>query len=113
MTTVYTVTISFRIKVDSIFGFWLTIILIVVISSRPSGGDETYAEKGHGASPNELACIIARCAFKIAVQDCRSKNDGERKEYELDRNDLGSIEALKCPIDVLNLHDSSADQNEE
>jgi hypothetical protein len=99
-------------KIDGVFLFGLA-FFVVVLSPRPASGDEPYAKKGHGTSTNKLACIVARSALEVTVKDRRSKDDGQCEEDKLDWNDLRSIEVLQCPVDILDLHNSSADQDQK
>lgn len=95
-------------KIDGIF--WFGIPIVVVDSFGSSACDQPDTSKGQRASTHKLACIVSRGPFKVPIQNGRAQNNRQSKENKLHRDDLRRVEALECPIDVLDLHDCCADQ---
>jgi hypothetical protein len=73
--------------------------------------DEPHAKKGQGTSADKFPGVFSRGSFKVAVENCRSANDGKREENELNRYDLRGIESLQSSVDVFDLHHCSANEN--
>jgi hypothetical protein len=108
----YFIVIGIGGEVDCVFGFGV-VVFVVGLAAGAASGDEPYAQEGHGAAADELSGVVAGSALEVTVEDGGAENDGEGKEDELHGDDLCGVEVLESPIDVFNLHDSGADQNED
>jgi hypothetical protein len=87
------------------------ILLIFASALMPPAGNQPHTSKGQGAAPNKLSGVAARGALEVTVEDCRAKNYGQCEHDELYWDDLRGVEALESPVDVLDLHNSSGDQD--
>ena len=98
---------------NGIFWVCLAILIVFLVPPRPSACNEPDAKEGQSASTDKLASILCRGSFKIAVEYCRSTNNGQCEENELNRNDLGGVESLERPINVFDLHDCCANKDSD
>lgn len=98
-------------EIDSIVLDFLALLFIDVTVVRAAGGNTPDTQEGKCTATDELAGVFFALTLKVPVEDCTSNDDGKSEHDELRRNDHGSVEALQCSVDVLDLHDGREDQD--
>lgn len=87
-------------------------MVVPLLTSRSSTGDEIYPKKCQSTATDELSKLVSRGRFEIAVQNSTPNDDGKCKEDKLSRDYLSRIKSLKSSVDISNLEKCCNDKNE-
>lgn len=113
------VAVPFAVEVDCFIRLGLAVVFVLVcifipvVPARSPAGDEPDPRERERTAADKFPRVVARRALKVAVQDGRPEDDRQREHDKLDRNDLRGIEPLQRAVDVLDLHDSRADEDRD